>query len=85
MVRSEELAANRAGRPWSRQAARVGPFDHAQALYKQRNHIKPMFGQLKINRPNITRYDQLANGFLGMLYLATARYVHAAWSALRQR
>ena len=35
-----------------------------------------------INRAIATRYDQLADSFLGMLYLATARYwikfVHAA-------
>ncbi|GGF25964.1 hypothetical protein GCM10011321_16790 [Youhaiella tibetensis] len=40
-----------------------------------------MFGHLKINRAIATRYDQLANGFLGMVHLATARYwlkfVHA--------
>ena len=37
---------------------------------------------LKINRAIATRYDQLANSFLGMVHLATARYwlkfVHAA-------
>ncbi|WP_211280959.1 hypothetical protein [Sphingomonas adhaesiva] len=37
---------------------------------------------LKINRAIATRYDQLANGFLSMVHLATARYwlkfVHAA-------
>jgi iron complex outermembrane receptor protein len=42
-----------------------------------------MFGQLKINRAIATRYDQLANSFLGMVHLATARYwlkfVHAAY------
>ncbi|RVU03553.1 IS5/IS1182 family transposase, partial [Novosphingobium umbonatum] len=41
-----------------------------------------MFGHLKINRAIATRYDQLASSFLGMVYLATARYwlkfVHAA-------
>ncbi|WP_230189108.1 hypothetical protein [Sphingobium sp. CECT 9361] len=39
-------------------------------------------GQLKINRAIATRYDQLANSFLGMAHIATARYwlqfVHAA-------
>ena len=41
-----------------------------------------VLGHLKINRAIATRYDQLADSFLGMLYLATARYwikfVHAA-------
>lgn len=54
---------------------------HDRALYKQRNRIERMFGQLKINRAIATRYDQLANSFLGMVHLATARYwlkfVHA--------
>ena len=53
-----------------------------RALYKQRNRIERMFGHLKINRAIATRYDQLANSFLGMVHLATARYwlkfVHAA-------
>jgi transposase len=56
--------------------------EHDRALYKQRNRIERMFGQLKINRAIATRYDQLANSFLGMVHLATARYwlkfVHAA-------
>ena len=56
--------------------------EHNRALYKQRNRIERMFGQLKINRAIATRYDQLANSFLGMVHLATAKYwlkfVHAA-------
>ena len=55
---------------------------HGGALYKQRNRIERMFGHLKINRAIATRYDQLANSFLGMVHLGTARYwlkfVHAA-------
>lgn len=51
-------------------------------LYKQRNWIERVFGHLKINRAVATRYDQLAETFLGMLFLASARYwlkfVHAA-------
>ena len=43
-------------------------------------------GHLKINRAIATRYDQLVDSFLGMLYLATARYwikfVHAISSLL---
>jgi transposase len=50
--------------------------------YRQRNCIERVFGHLKINRAIATRYDQLAETFLGMLYLASARYwlkfVHAA-------
>jgi transposase len=56
--------------------------EHDRVLYKQRNRIERMFGHLKINRAIATRYDQLANSFLGMVHLATARYwlkfVHAA-------
>jgi transposase len=41
-----------------------------------------MFGHLKINRAIATRYDKLAESFLAMLYLASARYwlkfVHTA-------
>jgi hypothetical protein len=33
------------------------------ALYKQRNRIERMFGQLKVNRAIATRYDQLGQQF----------------------
>jgi hypothetical protein len=33
-----------------------------------------MFGHLKINRAITTRNDQLAESFLGMLSIASARY-----------
>lgn len=56
--------------------------EHDRVLYKQRNRIERMFGQLKINRAIATRYDQLAETFLGMVHIASARYwlkfVHAA-------
>lgn len=56
--------------------------EHDRVLYKQRNRIERMFGHLKINRAIATRYDQLAETFLGMVYIASARYwlkfVHAA-------
>ena len=56
--------------------------DHDRPPYKQRNRIERMFGHLRINRAIATRYDQLADSFLGMVHLATARYwlkfVHAA-------
>ncbi|MGO4339387.1 DDE-type integrase/transposase/recombinase [Labrys sp. KB_33_2] len=48
--------------------------EHDRALYKQRYRIERMLGHLKINRAVATRYDQLANSFLGMVFLATARY-----------
>ena len=51
-------------------------------LYRQRNWIERVIGHLKINRAIATRYDQLADSFFGMLYIATTRYwikfVHAA-------
>jgi transposase len=53
-----------------------------RALYRQRNRIVRMFEHLKINRAIATHHDQLANSFLGMVHLATARYwfkfAHAA-------
>ena len=56
--------------------------EYDRVLYRQRNRIERMFGHLKINRAIATRYDQLANSFLGMVHIATARYwlkfVHAA-------
>jgi transposase len=56
--------------------------EHDRTLYKQRNRIERMFGHLKINRAIATRYDQLAETFLSMVHIATARYwlkfVHAA-------
>lgn len=55
---------------------------HDRVLYKRRNRIERMFGHIKINRAIATRYDQLANSFLSMVHLATARYwlkfVHTA-------
>jgi transposase len=57
-------------------------FRYNKALYRERNWIERVLGHLKINRAVATRYDQLADSFLGTLYLATARYwikfVHAA-------
>lgn len=51
-------------------------------LYKLRNQIERAIGHLKINRAIATRYDKLANSFLGMLNLAIARvwlkFVHSA-------
>ena len=44
---------------------------HNKRLYRQRNCIERVIGHLKINRAIATRYDQLADSFLGMLYFAT--------------
>ncbi|MGU4972097.1 transposase, partial [Escherichia coli] len=56
--------------------------EYDRTLYKQRNLIERMFGRLKINRAIATRYDQLAESFISMVHIATARYwlkfVHAA-------
>jgi transposase len=61
---------------------RVATISYSKSLYRLRNCIERMIGHLKINRAIATRYDQLADSFLGMLYLASARYwikfVHAA-------
>jgi transposase len=61
---------------------RTKTIGYDERLYRQRNCIERVLGHLKINRAIATRYDQLADSFLGMLYLATARYwikfVHAA-------
>ena len=55
---------------------------YSTRLYRERNCIERMFGHLKINRAIATRYDQLADSLLAMLFLASARYwlkfVHAA-------
>lgn len=60
---------------------RIKAIRYSKSLYRQRNCIERMFGHLKINRAIATRYDQLADSFLGMLCLASARYwikfVHA--------
>jgi len=46
----------------------------SKRLYRLRNRIERVFGHLKINRAIATRYDKLAESFLGMLYLAAFRY-----------
>ena len=47
---------------------------YSKRLYRERNCIERVFGHLKINRAIATRYDQLADSFLGMIFLASARY-----------
>lgn len=60
---------------------RTATIRYSKRLYRQRNCIERVLGHLKINRAIATRYDQLANSFLGMLFIASARYwikfVHA--------
>ena len=53
---------------------RTATIRYSKRLYRQRNCIERVIGHLKINRAVATRYDQLADSFLGMLYIATARY-----------
>jgi len=54
----------------------------SRRLYRLRNRIERMIGHLKVNRAIATRYDKLAESFLGMLYLATIKhwlkFVHTA-------
>jgi len=61
---------------------RIKTIRYSKRLYRQRNCIERVLGHLKINRAVATRYDQLAESFLGMLFIASARYwikfVHAA-------
>jgi len=56
--------------------------EYDRAFYKERNQIERFSGRLKINRAIVTRYDQLAESFLFMVHVASARYptkfVHAA-------
>ena len=51
--------------------------------YRERTRIERVPGHLKIDRAIATRYDQLADSFLGMPFIASARYgirfVHPAW------
>ena len=61
---------------------RTATIRYSKRLYRQRNCIERVLGHLKINRAIATRYDQLADSFLGVLCHASARYwikfVHAA-------
>jgi transposase len=61
---------------------RITTIRYSKKLYRQRNCIERVLRHLKINRAIATRYDQLRDSFLGMLFLASARYwikfVHAA-------
>ncbi len=61
---------------------RRAKIEYDRMLYKERNQIERFFGRLKINRAIATRYDQLAESFLSMVDIASAKYwlkfVHAA-------
>ena len=50
------------------------PPRYNKRLYRRRSAIECMIGHLKANRAIATRYDKLAESFLGMLDLAAARY-----------
>ena len=60
---------------------RIVKIRYSKRLYRQRNCIERVLGHLKINRAIATRYGQLADSFLGMLFIASTRYwikfVHA--------
>jgi transposase len=71
-MRSATTSSSAAFAPSSRN--RTQTIRYNKRLYRQRNCIERALGHLKINRAIATRYDQLADSFLGMLYLATARY-----------
>ena len=62
-------------------STRKATIHYSKHLYRQRNCIERALGHLKINRAIATQYDQLAESFLGMLFIASARYwikfVHA--------
>lgn len=51
---------------------RKEPRDYDKELYKARHLIENFFAKLKQYRAIATRYDKLANTFLGAVYLASA-------------
>jgi transposase len=53
---------------------RTKTIHYNRKLYRERNCIERTLSHLKINRAIATRYDQLADSFLGMLFIASARY-----------
>lgn len=61
---------------------RKTPIRWNKKLYRERSWIECKIGHLKINRAIATRYDKLANSFLGMLHLAAIKiwlkFVHTA-------
>lgn len=72
---SEPISTGVALTPSSRRSRTARPLsDTTSHLYRERNWIERVFGRLKINRAIATRYDQLVETFLGMLFLVSARY-----------
>jgi transposase len=65
-----------------RKSNRKATIRYDKSPYRQRNCVERVFGHLKSNRAVASRYDQLADSFLGMLFIASARslikFVHAA-------
>jgi transposase len=61
---------------------RKTPIRWSKRLYVERNRIERMIGHLKINRAIATRYDKLAESFMGMLHIASfkhwLKFVHTA-------
>jgi transposase len=53
---------------------RTATIRYSKKLYRERNCIERVLGHLKINRAIATRYDQLADSFLGMLFIVSACY-----------
>jgi hypothetical protein len=53
---------------------RKSQLHYHKKLYRERTWIERVIGHPKINRAVATPYDQLTEPFLGMLYLAAARY-----------
>ena len=51
---------------------RKEPREYDQELYKARHLIENFFAKLKQYRAIATRYDKLANSFLGGIFLASA-------------
>ena len=52
--------------------ARKDQRSYDKQMYKQRHKIENFFGKLKQYRAIATRYDKLANVFLGSIYLAAS-------------
>jgi transposase len=52
--------------------ARKDQRSYDKKMYKQRHKIENFFGKLKQYRAIATRYDKLANVFLGSIYLAAS-------------
>jgi len=47
--------------------------EHGKTLHKERGYAECTFGDLEMNRAIASRYDQLANSFLGTVHIASTR------------